>query len=89
RSVSGTQNAGAVNFHPRDEQHTIVTLRMEHEPEGALETIGSALGILSGRVEADLRHFKKFIQERSTETGSWRGEIHGSDVGGEGTSGRM
>jgi len=33
------------------------------------------LGLLSQRVESDLRRFKEFIQNRGKETGAWRGEI--------------
>ena len=64
RSTSGTGNAGVVHFRPRDMDHTLMTLKLEYEPEGAMESIGSAMGMLSGRVEADLRHFKDFIQHR-------------------------
>lgn len=27
------------------------------------------------RVEGDLERFKRFVEERSAETGAWRGEI--------------
>ena len=32
------------------------------------------------RVTADLERFKKFIERRGSETGAWRGEIHGGRV---------
>lgn len=80
RSISGAPNAGVVQFQPTDRQHTVITLRMNYEPQNAMEKLGGVLGLLSSRVEADLRHFKEFIQQRSTETGSWQGEIHGNDV---------
>jgi uncharacterized membrane protein len=89
RSTTGTPNSGVVHFRPADQNHTVVTLRMSYEPEGPMENIGTALGVLSGRVEADLRHFKKFIQERGTETGSWRGEIHQGQVKDPDRSGNM
>jgi uncharacterized membrane protein len=80
RSISGTPNAGAVHFRRTDPQHTVITLQMNYEPQGAMEKLGSALGVMSSRVDADLRHFKEFIQSRSTETGSWRGEIHDDET---------
>ena len=90
QSTSGSGNAGVVHFRPRDQDHTLVTLKLDYEPEGAMESIGSAMGMLSGRIEADLRHFKNFIQRRSTETGSWRGEIHGDDIRkGDGSTGMV
>jgi uncharacterized membrane protein len=89
RSTSGAPNAGVVHFRPRDHEHTLVTLKLDYEPEGAMEHIGSALGVMSGRIESDLRHFKEFIQRRSTETGSWRGEIHGDDVDRDSSTGTM
>jgi uncharacterized membrane protein len=87
RSTSGAPNAGIVHFIPRDQNHTVVALQMTYEPEGAIEKLGSAMGVLEGRVEADLKHFKDFIQQRSTETGSWRGEIHGDHVSRPGSTG--
>jgi uncharacterized membrane protein len=80
RSTSGAPNSGTVNFRPLDQNHTIVTLQMSYEPQGAMESMGSAMGMMSRRVESDLRHFKDFIQRRGTETGAWRGEIHGEDL---------
>lgn len=75
RSTSGRPNSGAVYFSPIDADRTKITLVMEYEPLGAAEKIADALGALSLRVEGDLRRFKKFIEERGTATGGWRGEI--------------
>jgi uncharacterized membrane protein len=80
RSTSGAQNAGIVSFRPLDVNRTQITVRMEYEPEGAVEMVGSALGAVSSRIEGDLERFKKFIQSRGQETGAWRGEIHGGKV---------
>jgi uncharacterized membrane protein len=80
RSTSGAANAGSISFAPLADAKTRVTLRMEYDPEGAAQTTGSALGLVSARIEGDLRRFKKFIEERGQETGQWRGEIHGSSV---------
>jgi len=80
RSTSGPANSGVVHFRLKDPDHTVVTLRMNYEPEGAMESLGSALGLVSLRVDADLRRFKEFVQVHGTETGSWRGEIHESEI---------
>jgi hypothetical protein len=53
---------------------------LEYEPEGFFENIGSALGLVDSRVEGDLERFRTFIESRGSETGGWRGEIHGSQV---------
>ena len=75
RSTTGVTNAGVVNFRPKDDRHTEVNLKLTYDPEGAVENVGDALGIVSRRIEGDLKRFKEFIQERPTETGAWRGEI--------------
>lgn len=83
QSTSGVQNSGRVRFEPIDDGRTRIDLTMMHEPEGAMENIGEALGLVEHRAEADLERFKEFIEERGNETGAWRGEIHGSQVEGE------
>jgi uncharacterized membrane protein len=83
KSTSGAKNAGSIAFQPVAPERTRLTLRMEYEPHGAAETSGSGLGLVSMRVEGDLRRFKKFIEERGHETGQWRGEIHGSEIKGQ------
>ena len=80
RAIEGAQNAGAVLFEPLGSDRTRVSLTIEAEPEGPVDTIGTALGFLERRVEGDLERFKTFIEERRQPTGAWRGEIHGSRV---------
>ncbi len=80
RSTTGAKNAGSIAFAPIGSDKTHVTLRFEFEPQGAAETAASALGLVSARVEGDLKRFKKFIEERGGATGGWRGEIHGQRV---------
>lgn len=88
RSTSGTENAGSVSFKPIEANKTEVTLRLHYEPEGALQTAGSALGVVGMRVKGDLARFKKFIEKTGHETGGWRGEIHGDQVLKQQQSGR-
>jgi uncharacterized membrane protein len=80
RSTSGAYNAGSIAFEPLGPSRTKLTLRLEYEPEGALESTGSMLGLVSARVAGDLARFKEFIEGRGVETGQWRGEIHGQQV---------
>ena len=84
RSTSGAENAGTVTFQPIDTNNTRVTLRLDYDPEGFVENVGDKLGVVSRRVEGDLKRFKEFIESRGHETGAWRGEIHGQrEVGGK------
>ncbi len=88
RSTSGARNAGSVEFRPLGANQTEVLVRMEYEPEGAIENIGTFLNAADARVKGDLRRFKDFIESRGSETGSWRGEVHGgtrTDTGASGT----
>jgi uncharacterized membrane protein len=78
KSVSGAPNAGTVRFRSIDPNRTQVRLAMAYEPEGAVENVGDALGVLNGRVEKTLEQFKQFIEQRGRETGGWRGEVHDS-----------
>jgi uncharacterized membrane protein len=80
RSTSGAKNAGVVSFQPTGANATRVTLQLEADPDGPIESAGDALGFLDRRVEADLGRFKEFIEGRSVPTGAWRGEIHGGQV---------
>jgi uncharacterized membrane protein len=80
RSTSGAPNGGQVTFESLGANQTRVTARMEYEPEGVVEKAGDALGFMDRRVQGDLNRFKEFIEGRGTETGAWRGEIHGSQV---------
>jgi uncharacterized membrane protein len=80
-SVEGAVNAGAVMFAPVGAERTRVTLTMEVEPSGAVESVGVALGFLDRQVTGDLERFKDFIESRAVPTGAWRGEIHGDSIG--------
>jgi uncharacterized membrane protein len=80
KAVEGTQNAGAVLFTELAPARTRVDLTIEAEPEGAVETAGTALGFLDRRIEGDLDRFKAFIEDRHQPTGAWKGQIHGSSV---------
>jgi uncharacterized membrane protein len=75
RSRTGAPNAGVVTFHRLSENKTRLMLQLEYEPEGAVENVGDALGVVTRRVEGDLKRFKEFIESRGRETGAWRGEI--------------
>lgn len=74
-NTSGAENAGVVTFHRIDDETTKVTLQMDVDPEGMVESIGTALGFLERRVKGDLERFKEFVESRGVESGAWRGEV--------------
>ncbi|MEV4803710.1 SRPBCC family protein [Nonomuraea sp. NPDC049421] len=89
RSVERPHHAGVVTFHRIDENATRVTLQMEYDPEGFVETAGDWLQLVRMRVVGDLKRFKTFIESRGGETGAWRGDVpgphqEGSTYGGSG-----
>jgi len=75
RNTTGADNAGVVTFHYLSPNSTRVMLQLEYEPQGVVENVGSALGLVERRVEGDLKRFKEFVESQGTETGAWRGEI--------------
>jgi uncharacterized membrane protein len=75
RSRGGASNAGVVTFHRLADNRTRVMLQLEYDPEGVVENVADALGIVKARVTGDLQRFKDFIEGRGRETGAWRGEI--------------
>lgn len=74
-STGGTQNAGVVTFHRIDDGTTRVTVQMDVEPDGVVETVGDWAGVLDGRVQGDLERFRDYIQGRGEPTGAWRGNV--------------
>ena len=78
-NTSGAKNAGVVTFHRLSDDSSKVMLQLEYEPQGITEKVGDLIGVLTARVEGDLQRFKKFIEERQSETGEWRGEVKSKD----------
>jgi len=75
-SLSGAQNDGRVTFETLDGNRTRVTLDMDVEPEGAVESAGTAVGLLERRIHGDLERFRDFIEQREAATGAWRGSVN-------------
>ena len=76
RTIGGAPNNGCVTFQDMRPEETKITLKMDYDPQTFMEKAGDAVGIVSMRVEGDLKRFKEFIESRGRETGAWRGEIH-------------
>ena len=88
KSVEGAENAGAAMFEPIGSDRTRITLTLDAEPEGPVETAGDALGFLRRRVHGDLERFKDRIERQGGDGRGWRGEIHGDQVQPDPTEGQ-
>jgi uncharacterized membrane protein len=80
RSTSGVRQSGIVTFEPLGEDRTRINVQFEYEPEGVVETLGSALGQDERRVKGDLERFKDFVESRGAPTGAWRGTVQGGET---------
>ena len=74
-SRGGAINGGVVTFHRLSDARSKVMLQLEYDPQGVVENVGDALGVVSLRVQGDLERFKEFIETRGGETGAWRGQV--------------
>jgi uncharacterized membrane protein len=74
-SESGEFTSGVVSFQSLGPNRTRFTLEIAYDPKGFVENAGDAIGVVSRRVEGDLKRFKEFIENRGQETGGWRGTI--------------
>ncbi len=75
KAVEGHGTSGVVTFQPLGESEARVTVQMDHETDGVMEQLGSALGFDSRRVKGDLERFKDLVEGRGVESGAWRGEV--------------
>lgn len=79
-AMEGATNAGTVTFAEDGIGQTRVTLSLEYEPEGFLESLGDKLGVVERQVDQDLDRFRDYIESQGVASGGWRGTI-GQDVG--------
>jgi uncharacterized membrane protein len=82
QAVDGATNAGVVTFHRLDDRKSRVTLQLDVEPDGPIESTGDALGFVQRRAAGDLGRFKEFVEDRGVASGAWRGTVDQSDVAG-------
>ncbi|GIF03559.1 SRPBCC family protein [Actinoplanes siamensis] len=76
-ATQGEKQAGVVTFHRLDDTHTRVTVQLDFDPQGFVETAGDKLGLVDRRIKGDLHRFKEFIESRGgITTGGWRGQVH-------------
>lgn len=75
KSKSGVENAGDVTFRDISTEESRVTLQFDYNPKGFAEKAGEITGVVERKVQTNLEHFKRFLEQRGSETGAWRGEI--------------
>jgi uncharacterized membrane protein len=80
RTLDKPRHSGMVTFGSLCDDRVRVTLRVDFEPYGMVEWAGDALGVVSRRVQDDLKSFKEYIEGQGSETGRWRGAISDSQV---------
>jgi uncharacterized membrane protein len=80
-SESGEFTSGVVSFQSLAPNRTRVNLEISYDPKGFMENAADAIGMVSRKIENDLRWFKAFIENRGKETGGWRGTIREGHTG--------
>jgi uncharacterized membrane protein len=75
--LGDADNRGRIVFEAVDADTSKVTMMLDYDPEGMVEEVGDALGLVKRRVEGDMERFKEFLEARGRETGGWRGRIGG------------
>ncbi|HET6171358.1 MAG TPA: SRPBCC family protein [Gaiellales bacterium] len=80
RSTDGKANAGVVTFHRLSDDSSRVMVQIEHESEGIMEKVGSALGADTHEVKSNLNRFKELVEDRGRASGAWRRTVEHGDV---------
>lgn len=74
-TIDGPDHGGVVTFHTIDDDTTRITLQMDFDAEGFLETVADKLGFVSTKIADDLTRFQMFIEDKQVASGAWRGTI--------------
>ncbi len=69
-------HSGRVRFESLGASSTRVDIELGWEPEGLVEKAGAAFNIDQRQVDKSAEEFKRFIESRGAETGSWRGDVN-------------
>jgi uncharacterized membrane protein len=79
RATDGKANAGVVTFHRLSDDSSRVMVQIEHESDGVMEKVGSALGADTREVKSSLQRFKELVESRGA-SGAWRGTVEHGDI---------
>ena len=61
KATDGKANAGVVTFHRLSDDRSRIMVQIEHESEGVMEKVGSALGADTREVKNSLERFKELV----------------------------
>lgn len=64
-SVDGKRTRGTVTFEAKGPERSRVRLHMSYQPDGTAEKVGSAIGLDSRRIHADLARFRELVEQSS------------------------
>ena len=64
-SVDGKRTRGTVTFEPKGPKRSRVRLHMSYETDGTAEKVGSAIGLDSRQIHADLARFRELVEGRA------------------------
>ena len=64
-SVDGKRTRGIVTFEPKGAARSRIRVHMSYQPDGKAEVVGSAMGLDSRRVHADLARFRELVEQRA------------------------
>lgn len=84
RSIAGARHNGVVTFHRLDAKKCRVLLKLEYQPDGLLERVGTFVGVPVVDIEKDMARFVEFVEKRKVATGAWRGQILDMEGAGRG-----
>ena len=63
-SRGGAIKGWVMTFHRLSDAKSKVMLQVEYDPQGFVENVGEALGVVSSRVQGDLERFKELVEKR-------------------------
>ena len=75
-----------MTFHRLSDDRTKIMLQLDAEPDGVIETVGAAAGVLGRRTKGDLERFKDLIESRGRASGGFRERIAAPGSGPDGPS---
>ena len=80
KATDGKANAGVVTFQRIGDDSSRVMVQIEHESEGVMEKVGSALEPTHVKSGEQPERFKELVESRGGASGAWRGEVEGGEV---------
>ena len=68
-SRGGAIKGWVATFHELSNAQSKVMLQLEYDPQGVVDNVGDAFGVVSSRVQGDLERFKGLVEKRWVRPG--------------------